>query len=358
MLYREAGQFKTSYAADQQIFPILQDRIGVAAVVVVAFAVVPFIADQYWLGAILTPFLIFSLAALGLNILTGYAGQLSLGTAAFMAVGAFMAYNFELRIPGMPILGSFILGGLCAAAVGVVFGLPSLRIKGFYLAVATLACQFFVLWALQRFGWFSNYSSSGVITAQKMVILGYELDSPQAKYLVTLTVVAVLALLAKNLVRSETGRAFMAVRDMDVAAGVIGIRLMYTKLLAFAISSFYCGVAGALYAFSYLGTVEPEAFNLDLSFRILFMIIIGGVGSILGSFLGAGFITLFPIFLNLASQWISHVTGVEISHAIVSNLELIIFGALIIFFLIVEPHGLARLWQIGKEKLRLWPFPH
>jgi branched-chain amino acid transport system permease protein len=358
MLYREAGQFKTSYAADQQIFPILQDRIGVAAVVVVAFAVVPFIADQYWLGAILTPFLIFSLAALGLNILTGYAGQLSLGTAAFMAVGAFMAYNFELRIPGMPILGSFILGGLCAAAVGVVFGLPSLRIKGFYLAVATLACQFFVLWALQRFGWFSNYSSSGVITAQKMVILGYELDSPQAKYLVTLTVVAVLALLAKNLVRSETGRAFMAVRDMDVAAGVIGIRLMYTKLLAFAISSFYCGVAGALYAFSYLGTVEPEAFNLDLSFRILFMIIICGVGSILGSFLGAGFITLFPIFLNLASQWISHVTGVEISHAIVSNLELIIFGALIIFFLIVEPHGLARLWQIGKEKLRLWPFPH
>jgi len=358
MLYREAGQFKTSYAADQQIFPILQDRIAVVAMLVFAFVVVPLIGDQYWLGAILTPFLIFSLAALGLNILTGYAGQLSLGTAAFMAVGAFMAYNFQLRIPGMPILGSFVLGGLCAAAVGIVFGLPSLRIKGFYLAVATLACQFFVLWALQRFGWFSNYSSSGVITAQKMVILGYELASPQAKYLVTLSVVAVLSLLAKNLVRSETGRAFMAVRDMDVAAGVIGIRLMHTKLLAFAISSFYCGVAGALYAFCYLGTVEPEAFNLDLSFRILFMIIIGGVGSILGSFLGAAFITLFPIFLNLVSQGIAHATGVEVSHAIVSNLELIIFGALIIFFLIVEPHGLARLWQIGKEKLRLWPFPH
>jgi len=358
MLYREAGQFKTSYAADQQIFPILQDRIGVVAVLAFAFIVVPLVADQYWLAAILTPFLIFSLAALGLNILTGYAGQLSLGTAAFMAVGAFMAYNFQLRIPGMPILGSFILGGLCAAAVGIVFGLPSLRIKGFYLAVATLACQFFVLWALQRFGWFSNYSSSGVITAQKLVILGYELDSPRAKYLVTLFVVAVLALLAKNLVRSETGRAFMAVRDMDVAAGVIGIRLMHTKLLAFAISSFYCGVAGALYAFCYLGTVEPEAFNLDLSFRVLFMIIIGGVGSILGSFLGAGFITLFPIFLSVVSQWISHTLGVEISHSVVSNLETIIFGALIIFFLIVEPHGLARLWQIGKEKLRLWPFPH
>jgi branched-chain amino acid transport system permease protein len=358
MLYREAGQFKTSYAADQQIFPILQDRIGVIALLLVAFVVVPLVADQYWLAAILTPFLIFSLAALGLNILTGYAGQLSLGTAAFMAIGAFMAYNFELRIPGGHFLLSFVLAGLCAALVGVAFGLPSLRIKGFYLAVATLACQFFVLWLLQRVGWFSNYSSSGVITAQKIVIFGYALDSPRAKYLVTLSVVAVLALLAKNLVRSETGRAFMAVRDMDVAAGVIGIRLMHTKLLAFAISSFYCGVAGALYAFCYLGTVEPEAFNLDLSFRVLFMIIIGGVGSILGSFLGAGFITLFPIFLNLVSQAISHAIGVELSHAVVSNLELIIFGALIIFFLIVEPHGLARLWQIAKEKLRLWPFPH
>jgi branched-chain amino acid transport system permease protein len=358
MFYREAGQFKSSYAADLQIFPILQDRIGVAIVVLAAFLVVPLVANQYWLSAILTPFLVYALAALGLNILTGYAGQLSLGTAAFMAVGAFMAYNFELRIPGMPILVSFVLGGVCAAAVGVVFGLPSLRIKGFYLAVATLACQFFVLWALQRFGWFSNHSSSGVISAQKIVIFGYTLESPAAKYLVTLTIVSVLALLAKNLARTETGRAFMAVRDMDVAAGVIGIRLMHTKLLAFAISSFYCGVAGALYAYCYLGTVEPEAFNLDLSFRILFMIIIGGLGSILGSFLGAAFITLFPIFLNLVTEGISHALNVEISHAVVSNLELMIFGALIIFFLIVEPHGLARLWQIGKEKLRLWPFPH
>jgi branched-chain amino acid transport system permease protein len=358
MFYREAGQFKSSYAADLQIFPILQDRIGVAIVVLAAFLVVPLIANQYWLSAILTPFLVYALAALGLNILTGYAGLLSLGTAAFMAVGAFMAYNFELRVPGMPILMSFILGGVCAAAVGVVFGLPSLRIKGFYLAVATLACQFFVLWALQRFGWFSNYSSSGVISAQKIVILGYEFGSPAAKYLLTLGIVSVLALLAKNLARTETGRAFMAVRDMDIAAGVIGIRLVHTKLLAFAISSFYCGVAGALYAFCYLGTVEPEAFNLELSFRILFMIIIGGLGSILGSFLGAAFITLFPIFLNLVTEAISHALNVEVSHAVVSNLELIIFGALIIFFLIVEPHGLARLWQIGKEKLRLWPFPH
>ena len=258
----------------------------------------------------------------------------------------------------MPILVSFALAGLCAAAVGVAFGLPSLRIKGFYLAVATLACQFFVLWALQRIGWFTNHSTSGVITAQKIVILGYAFDTPVDKYLLTLGIVTVLAVLAKNMLRSETGRKFMAVRDMDLAAEVIGIRMMQTKLLAFAISSFYCGVAGALYAFTYLGTVEPEAFTLDLSFRILFMVIVGGVGSILGCFLGAAFITLLPIFLNTLAHPIEELLGFTLPAGLMSNLELIVFGALIIFFLIVEPHGLARLWQIGKEKLRLWPFPH
>jgi branched-chain amino acid transport system permease protein len=358
MLYRETGQFKTSYQADQQIFPILQDRVAVIALLVIAFVVVPLIATEYWLQAILVPFLILSLAALGLNILTGYAGQLSLGTAAFMAVGAFAAYNLELRVPGIPILVSFALAGVCAALVGLLFGLPSLRIKGFYLAVATLAAQFFVVWALTHVGWFTNYSSSGVITAQKIVIAGYAFASPQSNYLLVLAIVTVLALAAKNMVRSVTGRAWMAVRDMDVAAAVIGIPVMRTKLLAFAVSSFYCGVAGALYAFAYLGTVEPEGFNLDLSFRILFMIIIGGVGSILGSFLGAGFIVLFPIFLNQFAEPTARALGFELPPGMSSNLELIIFGALIIFFLAVEPHGLARLWQIGKEKLRLWPFPH
>jgi len=358
MFYREAGQFKTTYAKDQQVFPIRQDRIAVAVVLAVAFVAVPLGANQYWLSAIITPFLILALATLGLNILTGYAGQLSLGTAAFMAVGAFMAYNFALRVEWLPILVSFVLAGLCAAAVGIVFGLPSLRIKGFYLAVATLACQFFVLWALQRIGWFTNHSTSGVITAQKVEILGYAFDTPVRKYMLTLCIVAVLAVLAKNMLRSETGRKFMAVRDMDIAAEVIGIRMMQTKLLAFAISSFYCGVAGALYAFTYLGTVEPEAFNLDLSFRILFMVIIGGAGSILGSFMGAAFIVLLPIFLNTMAGPLEHLLGFTLPSGLMSNLELIVFGALIIFFLIVEPHGLARLWQIGKEKLRLWPFPH
>ena len=358
MLYREAGQFKATYAEDQQIFPIRQDRIAVLLMLAVAYLLVPFFANEYWLSSILTPFLIFALATLGLNLLTGYAGQLSLGTAAFMAVGAFAAYNLLLRVPGIPLLVAFVLAGVCAALVGIVFGLPSLRIKGFYLAVATLAAQFFVVWALTKFGWFSNYSSSGVITAQKMSILGYSFDSPLAKYLLVLTIVAVLALAAKNMVRSSLGRAWMAVRDMDVAAEVIGIRILHTKLMAFAISSFYCGMAGALYAFAYLGTVEPEGFNLDLSFRVLFMVIIGGVGSILGSFLGAAFIVLLPIFLDTIAHPIELALGLTLPPGLMSNVELVVFGGLIIFFLVVEPHGLARLWQICKEKLRLWPFPH
>ncbi len=352
MLYREAGQFKASYAADGQILPIRQDRVAIALLLAFAFLLVPQLASPYFFSAILIPFLIFSLASLGQNILTGYAGQLSLGSAAFMAVGAFASYNFVLRIPGMPLLVAFALGGLCAAAVGMLFGLPSLRVRGFYLAASTLATQFFVVWALTKVRWFTNYSSSGVITAQRIEILGFEFDTPAAKYLLVLGIVCVLALAAKNLVRSNIGRCWMAVRDMDVAAEVIGIRLMHTKLLAFAVSSFYCGVAGALYAYAYLGTVEPEAYSLDLSFRILFMVIIGGLGSVLGSFLGAAFIVLLPIVLNN----LAHV--LQISTAVASNLELMVFGALIIFFLIVEPHGLARLWQIAKEKLRLWPFPH
>lgn len=354
MIYREAGQFKATYASDQAIFPILQDRWGVAIILAIAYLVVPVVANEYWLGSILIPFLVLALAALGLNLLTGYAGQLSLGSAGFMAVGAFAAYNFAIRVPWMPLLVNFFLSGLCAAGVGLVFGVPSLRIKGFYLAVATLASQFFIEWALTHFGWFTNYSSSGVISAPPIAILGYSFASPASRYLLTLSIVTVLALAAKNMVRCGTGRAWMAVRDMDVAAEVVGFKMLQTKLLAFAISSFYCGVAGALWAFVYLGTVEPQAFDLGRSFQILFMIIIGGVGSILGSFLGAAFIVMLPIFINLGAGVLGHAVHADT----VTQLELIIFGGLIIFFLIVEPHGLARLWTIGKEKLRLWPFPY
>jgi branched-chain amino acid transport system permease protein len=255
-------------------------------------------------------------------------------------------------------LVAFAGGGVVSALVGMLFGLPSLRIRGFYLAVATLAAQFFILWFLTKVGWVSNYTPSGVITAQQVVILGHAFTTPAEKYLLVLSIVVVLALAAKNMARGNAGRSWMAVRDMDVAAEVIGIRLMRAKLSAFAVSSFYCGVAGALFAYAYLGTVEPEAFNLDLSFRILFMVIIGGVGTVLGSFMGAAFVTLMPVVLSVSVRWLDRTLGFGIAESTISNLELMVFGGLIIFFLIVEPHGLARLWQIAKEKLRLWPFPH
>lgn len=359
MFYREAGEFKTSYAADQAIFPIAQDRIALVVLVLAAYVGVPLIANGYWLDAILIPFLVYSLAALGLNILTGYAGQVSLGTGGFMAVGAFSAYKLAIGFPHLNVVLVIVIAGLIAAAVGIVFGVPSLRIKGFYLAVATLAAQFFLVWLFNRVPWFTNYSSSGVISAPlravfgRVYITGAEASSVD-KYLFALTMVSLLALAAKNMVRCATGRAWMAIRDMDIAAEIIGIRPLATKLTAFAVSSFYVGVAGALWAFVYTGTVEPLAFDVERSFQILFMIIIGGLGSILGSFLGAAFVVLVPVLLSNAPGFL----GLSIRVATVTNLQSIIFGALIVFFLVVEPNGLARLWQVGKEKLRLWPFPY
>ena len=357
MLYREAGQFKTSYGADQMIFPILQDRIFVILAVVAAY-LIPLIANEYWLQAVLIPFLILALAAIGLNLLTGYAGQLSLGTGGFMAVGGYMTYKITTAFPDLNVLIAVLLAGLIAALVGLVFGIPSLRIKGFYLAVATLAAQFFILWLFNKIGWFVNYSPSGTITAPPRTFLGIMVTGPEAtapvRYLVVLTIVALFALAAKNLVRGRIGRSWMAIRDMDIAAEIIGIRPYQTKLLAFAISSFYCGVAGGLYVFCYLGSAETEAFDVFLSFSVLFMIIIGGLGSILGSFLGAAFITMVPIFLTNAPPMI----GLSMPIDLQKHIEVMLFGSLIVFFLIVEPRGIARLWQIAKEKFRLWPFPY
>jgi len=354
MLYRENGQFKTSYAADQQMLPIRQDQLFMIALLVFAFAVIPFIASDYLVRAILIPFLILSLAALGLNILTGYCGQVSIGHGAFMAVGAYAAYNIAIRVPGLSFLVVLVLAGLAAVLVGMIFGIPSLRIKGLYLAVATLAAQFFFDWVFARVKWFTNYAPSGSVSVPNIDLFGFVLDTPQRKYLFVLAIVALFALIAKNLVRAQVGRSWMAIRDMDVAAEVIGIRPMAAKLSAFAVSSFYVGVAGALWGFIHLGSWEPLAFSITLSLNLLFMIIIGGLGSILGSFFGAAFIVVLPIFLNQAPTWL----GIPISTGMISHLEFMIFGALIIFFLIAEPHGLARLWAIGKEKLRLWPFPH
>ena len=358
MFYREAGQFKSSYAADQAVFPIAQDRWFIFAVIAVAVIGVPLVIDDYWANAVLLPFLIYALAAIGLNILIGYCGQLSLGTGGFMAVGAFSFFKIITIFPDINLILAVLLSGFTTAIVGVLFGIPSLRIKGFYLAVATLAAQFFLIWMFNKFGWFFNYSATGQITVPPLTLFGELITGPNAtpavRYLFCLGFVLVFALAAKNLARGRLGRAWMAIRDMDIAAEIIGIKPLQTKLSAFAVSSFYIGMAGALYFGVWLGAAEvTEAFGIDRSFLVLFMVIIGGLGTVMGSFFGAAFMILMPILLKNAMV---DSGGFEPDTA--DHVQATLMGILIIFFLIVEPHGMARLWQIAKEKLRLWPFPY
>ncbi|MGI9368572.1 MAG: branched-chain amino acid ABC transporter permease [Ruegeria sp.] len=358
MFYREAGDFKVSYRDDSQTFPIKFDRYRYYVVLAVAFGIIPFIINDYWANALLLPFLIYAIAAIGLNILVGYCGQVSLGTGGFMAVGAYACYKLMTAFPDVSMFIHILLAGGITAMVGVLFGLPSLRIKGFYLAVATLAAQFFLVWLFNRVPWFYNYSASGQINAPERDVFGIIITGPNAPawatYLFCLIFLALCALIARNLTRGTTGRTWMAIRDMDIAAEIIGVNPLKAKLTAFAVSSFFVGIAGALFFSVYLGAVEVgEVFGIQKSFLVLFMVIIGGLGSIFGSFAGAGFLVLLPVVLKVVgADWLGWPTD------IVAHLQLVIVGALIIMFLILEPHGLAQLWRVAKEKLRLWPFPY
>ncbi|NRP13700.1 hypothetical protein XMM379_001618 [Aliiroseovarius sp. xm-m-379] len=358
MFYREAGDFKTSYQDDNQTFPIRLDRAGYWVAMAVAFLIIPFIVNDYWVNSIFAPFFIYAIAALGLNILTGYAGQVSLGTGGFMAVGAYACYKLMVAFPEINIVFHVLIAGGITAVVGVLFGLPSLRIKGFYLAVATLASQFFLVWLFNKVPWFYNYSASGQINAPERTVFGIIVTGPNtdawAKYLICLVFLVALAWVARNLTRGMTGRKWMGIRDMDIAAEIIGVNPLMAKMSAFAVSSFFIGVAGALFFSVYLGAVEAgESFGISKSFLILFMIIIGGLGSIFGAFAGAAFMVLMPVLLKNVL-----VGGLGWPTDLAAHFEFMIVGGLIVFFLIVEPHGLAQLWRLTKEKLRLWPFPH
>lgn len=358
MFYREAGDFKTSYEQDNQTFPIKFDRYRYYVVLAIAFLVVPFVINDYWANAILLPFLIYAIASIGLNILVGYAGQVSLGTGGFMAVGAYACYKLMTAMPEVSMFIHVLIAGGITAGVCVIFGLPSLRIKGFYLAVATLAAQFFLVWLFNRVPWFYNYSASGQISSPERDVFGILITGPNAPawatYMFSLIFLTFCALVARNLTRGTIGRSWMAIRDMDIAAEIIGVNPLKAKLTAFAVSGFFIGISGALFFSVYLGAVEVgEAFGISKSFLVLFMVIIGGLGSIFGSFAGAAFLVLLPVVLK--------VVGVDVlgwPTDIVAHFQLVIVGALIIVFLIMEPHGLAQLWRVAKEKLRLWPFPH
>lgn len=382
MIYRETGLFKTSYARDQAIFKIPLDQYAIAGWLMVAFVLVPIFASPYVLSDLVTPFLIMAIAALGLNVLTGYCGQLSLGTGAFMATGGFMTYKLVTSFPPPAFLTDFaffgfapldiyfpvmlILTGMITAATGLVFGLPSLKIKGLYLAVTTLAAQFFLLWLFVKVPWFTNYSPAGIAPAPPQTFLGFEVSGAASpvlnRYFFVLIICIAAALMVKNVTRCRYGRMWMAIRDMDIAAEIIGISPTFAKLSAFAFSSFLIGISGALFAFVKINSVQTDAYGILLSFQILFMIIIGGLGTVLGSFLGAAFVITVPILLNLGITGLNPTLasmGLPVFEvAMIKHIEFMIFGALIIFFLIAEPHGFARLWQIAKAKLRTWPFPY
>lgn len=352
MLYRECGNYKDNYASDMAIFPIPLDRYAFIVMLILAFIVIPLTGSDYWLSNIMIPFYCFGLSAIGLNILAGYAGQLSIGHAAFMAVGAYGALILYGRY-GVPLLPSILGGGIVSAAVGTFFGLPSLRIKGFYLAIATLASQFIIQWIIVHWQWVSG-GVFGTVEAPSMQIFGWLIDTPVEKYYLALCWLVFLTLIAKNLVRGQLGRNWQAIRDVDYAAEIIGVNLYRDKLIAFAVSTFYAGISGALITFCYYGAANIEEFHVMVSFALLGMIIIGGLGTLLGSFFGAGFFVLLPIAINQFLGVFMRKVPSEIS----SNTEAIIFGGLIVLFLIVEPYGMARLWHTIKDKMRLWPFPY
>jgi len=352
MFYRECGNFKDTYAKDMAIFPIPLDRWGFIVALFLAFVIIPLFASSYFITNIMIPFYCFSLAAFGLNILAGYAGQISLGHAAFMAVGAYASFILYGRY-GIPLIPSILGAGVITAAVGTFFGIPSLRIKGFYLAIATLASQFIITWVIVHVPWISG-GVFGTIQAPDMFMFGFSLDTPIRKYFLTLCIMVLLMTIGKNLVRGQLGRNWMAIRDVDYAAEIIGVNLYRDKLIAFAVSTFYAGVAGSLISLCYLEAANIEGFSVTVSFSLVGMIIIGGLGTLLGSFLGAAFFVLLPLGINMSLASFMDVVPSDI----LANIELIIFGGLIIFFLIVEPYGMARLWHTIKDKMRLWPYPY
>jgi branched-chain amino acid transport system permease protein len=355
MFHREAGVFKTTYATDMALYPLPVAKWTVTALLVLFVVIVPFTFQEYYLS-ILNLILIAIVGALGLNILVGYTGQISLGHGAFMSVGAYTAANLAVRL-GLPFWLTLPAGGLMAALIGVVVGMPSLRIKGLYLAIATLAGQLIIEWTINHVPAISGGAQAS-IEVPRPELFGLVINS-QGRLYFFLLFFAVLAIVATlNLVRSRIGRAFVAVRDQDIAAEIIGIDIYRYKLLSFAISSFYAGVCGVLYTY-YFGIANYEQFQLIVSIDYLAMIIIGGLGSVLGSIFGAMFVTLLPIVLRLLLENVGSLVFSDSELAnVISGTRLAVFGALIIFFLVVEPEGLNRLWRNVRNYFRVWPFSY
>ena len=355
MFHRESGVFKTSYAADMALYPLPIAKWAVAAFAGLFIVIVPLTLGEYYVS-ILNLILIAVVGALGLNILVGYTGQISIGHGAFMSVGAYTAANLVTHL-GAPFWITIPAGGIMAALIGAVVGIPSLRIKGIYLAIATLAAQLIIEWTINHVTWISGGVQAS-IQVDRPSLFGFTFDTQGRLYFFLLFFAALAIVATLNLVRSRIGRAFVAVRDQDIAAEIIGINIYRYKLLSFAISSFYAGVCGVLYTY-YFGIANYEAFQIGVSIDYLAMIIVGGLGSVLGSIFGAVFVTMLPIVLRLAMEPLGGLffDEGELSSVIAST-RLILFGCLIIFFLVVEPEGLNRLWRNIRNYFRVWPFSY
>jgi branched-chain amino acid transport system permease protein len=337
------------------LYPLPIARYAVAAFAALFFLVIPLTLHEYYLS-VANLVWIAVIGALGLNILVGYTGQVSIGHGAFMSVGAYTAANLATRLDS-PWPVNLLAGGLMAALIGGIVGIPSLRIKGLYLAIATLAGQLIIEWTINHVTFISGGVQASIEVARPRVG-PYVLSSQRDMYYFLLTFVVLAIVGTMNLVRSRVGRAFIAIRDQDIAAEIIGINIFRYKLVAFAISSFYAGVTGVLYTY-FLGIANYEQFQIGVSIDYLAMIIIGGLGSVLGSIFGAVFVTLLPILIRYAMEAAS---GVLISEATVHNLipalRLVVFGVFIIVFLVVEPEGLNRLWRNIRSYFRVWPFAY
>ncbi len=355
MIHRESGLLKTSYQADMALYPLPIARWSIAVILVLAFLIVPLLLTDYYLS-IINLVSVAIVGALGLNILVGYTGQVSIGHGAFMSVGAYTAANLAVRL-GAPFWVSLPLGGLMAAAVGAVVGVPSLRIKGLYLAIATLAGQLIIEWTINHVTWISGGVQAS-IEVPRPSLFGIQISSQRGMYFFLLAFVVLAIVGVMNLMRTRVGRAFIAIRDQDIAAEIIGINIFRYKLLAFAISSFYAGVTGVLYTY-YLGIANYEQYQITTSIDYLAMIIIGGLGSVQGAVFGAIFVTLLPIVIRTSMETFGGLffsSGALLN--IIPNLRLIVFGLLIIVFLIVEPEGLNRLWRNIRSYFRVWPFAY
>ncbi|WP_431028402.1 branched-chain amino acid ABC transporter permease [Lysinibacillus sp. LZ02] len=350
LFVRESGNYKTSYVNDMKLFGTTAEKVKMTIIVAIIL-LVPLIASNYWVG-LLTLCAIAAIGAIGLNILTGFTGQISIGVGAFLGVGGYTSAIITSTF-GLSFWISLPLAGLITAIIGGIFGLPALRLKGLYLAIATLAAQVIILFVISR--WDSVTGGTAGMVLSRPEIGPFKFSTNTSYYYLSVIVLFLTILYATNLLRTRVGRAFLAIRDRDIAAQIMGINLFQYKVLAFAVSSFFVGIAGALLA-HYTMIVSPENYSIGISIEYLAMILIGGLGSVFGSILGAVFITLLPVFLSSAVDVLS--TIMPSMYQLFSAFKEFVFGLAIILFLIFEPGGLAHIWLNIKKYFKLWPFSY